>query len=69
MSFAHKVVLWVMQRRWLDLMNTPLSLSGKVQSERIQKKNYFWDDMEGSHARAARQKETRKCLGLINEEP
>ena len=32
-------------------------------------KNYFWDDMEGSHARAARQKQTQKCLGLINEEP
>ena len=31
-------------------------------------KNYFWDDMEGSHARAARQKQTQKWLGLINEE-
>ena len=68
MSFAHKVVLWVVQRRWLDLMNTPLSLSGKVQSERVQRK-LFLGDMEGSHARAARQKQTQKFLGLINEEP
>ena len=32
-------------------------------------KNSFWGDMEGSHAPAARQKQTQKCSGLINKEP
>ena len=58
MSFAHKVVLWVVQRRWLDLMNTPLSLSGKVQSERVQKKTIsgvIWREvMRERHAKSRR---------------
>ena len=49
-------------------MNTPPPLSGKVKSERVQKK-LFLGDIEGSHALAARRKQTQKCLELINEEP
>ena len=32
-------------------------------------KNSFWGNMEGSHPPAAREKQTKKCSGLINEEP